>query len=64
MVGRLSDKDLIKILKTNSLLNCPVTPRDVIFANKLFGPDVGALKGKTTRRGPPIVDSPVAVNTL
>ena len=63
MVGRPSDKDLIKILKTNSLLNCPVTPRDVIFANKLFGPDVGALKGKTTWRGPPIVDSPVAVNT-
>ena len=63
MVGRPSDKDLIKILKTNSLPNCPVTPRDVIFANKLFGPDVGALKGKTTRRGPPIVDSPVAVDT-
>ena len=63
MVGRLSQKDLIKILKTNSLPNCPVTPRDVIFANKMFGPDVGALKGKTTRRGPPIVDSPVAVNT-
>ena len=34
----------------------------MIFANKLFGPDVGALKGKTTRRGPPIVDSPVAVD--
>ena len=50
MVGRHpSDKDLIKILKTNSLQNCPVTPRDVIFANKLFGPDVGALKGKTTQ---------------
>ena len=63
MVGRPSDKDLIKILKTSSLPNCPVTPRDVIFANKLFGPDVGALKGKTTRRGPPVVDSPVAVDT-
>ena len=63
MVRRPSDKDLIKILKTSSLPNCPVTPRDVIIANKLFGPDVGALKGKTTRRGPPIVDSPVSVDT-
>ena len=35
----------------------------MIFANKLFGPDVSALKGKTTRRGPPIVDSPMAVDT-
>ena len=24
-----------------------------MVANKLFGPDVGALKGKTTRRNPP-----------
>ena len=63
MVGRPSDKDLIKILRTSSLPNCPVTPRDVIFANKLFGPDVDALKGKTTRRGPPVVDSPVTVDT-
>ena len=62
-VGRPSDKDLIKILKASSLLICPVTPRDVLIANKLFGPDVGALKGKTTRRGPPIVDSPVSVDT-
>ena len=46
MVGRPSDIDLIKILRTSSLPNCPVTRRDVIFANKLFGPDVGALKGK------------------
>ena len=48
-VGHPSDKDLIKILKASSLPNCPVTPRDVLIANKLFGPDVGALKGKTTR---------------
>ena len=63
MVRRPLDKDLIMILKTSSLPNCPVTPRDVIIANKLFGPDIGALKGKTTWRGPPIVDSPVSVDT-
>ena len=62
-VGHPSDKDLIKILKTSSLPNCPITPRDELIANKLFGPNVGALKGKTTRRGPPIVDSPVSVDT-
>ena len=63
MVGRPSDKDLIKILKTNSLPNCPVMPWDVIMANKLFRPNIGAMKGKTTRRGPPIIDSPVSVDT-
>ena len=63
MVGCPSDKDLIKILKASSLPNCPVPPQDVLIANKLFGPDIGALKGKTTRCGQPIVDSPVPVDT-
>ena len=58
----VSDKDFIKILKTSSLPNCPVTPRDILIANELFGPDVGALKGKTTRRAPPIVDSTMSVD--
>ena len=62
MVGRPSDKDLIRILKTSSLLNCPMMPRDILIANELFGPNVGALKGKTTRRAPPIVDSPISVD--
>ena len=53
-------KDFIKILKASSLPNCPVTPWDVITAKKLFGPNIGALKGKTTHRGPPIVDSPIS----
>ena len=57
-----SDKDFIKILKARSLPNSPVTPQDVIIVNKLFGPDIGALKGKTTHHGPPIVDSPVSVD--
>ena len=61
-VGRPSDKGFIQILKESSLPNCPVTPRDVVTANKLFGPDIGALKGKATRRGPPMVDSPVPVD--
>ena len=62
MVGHPLDKDLIKILKASSLPNCRVTPQDVHIANKLCGPDIGALKGKTTRHGPPIVDSSVPVD--
>ena len=62
MAGCPSDKDLIKILNTCSLPNCPVMPRDMLIANKLFGPDIRALKGKTTRQGPPIVDPFVSVD--
>ena len=46
----------------DGLPNSPVTPQDVIIVNKLFGPDIGALKGKTTHHGPPIVDSPISVD--
>ena len=52
-VGCPLDKDFIKILKTSSLPNCPVTPWDVIIADKLFGPNISTLKGKTTCCGPP-----------
>ena len=62
MVGCPSDKDFIRILKTSIVPNCPVTQHAVLIANKLFGPDVGSLKGKTTRRAPPIVDLPVSVD--
>ena len=61
-VGRPSDNDFIRILKESSLPNCQVTLRDVVIANKLFGPHVGALKGKTTCCDPPIVDSLVTVD--
>ena len=29
--------------------NCPVTRSDILAAEEMFGPDAGALKGKTTR---------------
>ena len=39
-------------MENNLIPNCPVTRRDIITAEHIFGPDVGALKGKTTRRRP------------
>ena len=39
-------------MENNLIPNCPVTRRDIIAAEHIFGPDVGALKGKTTRRWP------------
>ena len=32
----------------NGLPNCPIASHDVEMAEIIFGPDVGALKGKTT----------------
>ena len=52
--------DYIKLLDQNGLLICPITSKDVQIAEEIFGPDVGALKGKTTCIRPPIVELPVS----
>lgn len=43
------------IIRQNIIKNCPVTIDDV----KIFGPDIGALKGKTTRSRPAHVNDDI-----
>ena len=46
----------------NAIGNNPVTMKDIVMAEKIFGPDVGNLKGKTTRRNPiPVVDNQIEI---
>ena len=47
--GCPSVADLKTILKMNGIANCPITLDDVNIAEKICGPDVASLKGKTTR---------------
>jgi hypothetical protein len=51
-MGRPSLKSFLKIIDNNLLLNCPITRRDIISAEDIFGPDLGTLKGKTVRQTP------------
>jgi hypothetical protein len=37
---------------TNQVQECPVMPEDARIADKIWGPDVPPLKGKTTRKMP------------
>jgi hypothetical protein len=50
MIGRPTTKEFAKIVEMNLLRNCPVTRNDIMNAEKIFGPDIGSLKGKTVRR--------------
>ena len=38
------------LIRQNIIQDCPVTVEDINIAERIFGPDVGTLKGKTTRR--------------
>jgi Reverse transcriptase (RNA-dependent DNA polymerase) len=55
-LGTPSVKDFKTIIITNSIKNLPVTLEDIKTAEAIYGPDIGALKGKTTRKKPyPVV---------
>ena len=61
-IGCPSVADLKKVLKMNSISNCPVTEEDVQLAEKVFGPDVSSLKGKSVRRQPkPVMSDVISV---
>lgn len=57
LIGRPSMRAYIDIVRRKLLKNCPVNPCDITNAEKLFGPNVGSLKGKTVHRHGEIVQA-------
>ena len=51
-LGSSSVADLKKAISMNAIANLPVSTKDVNLAEKIFGKDLGTLKGKTTRKPP------------
>jgi hypothetical protein len=45
-----SIKDFKWVIRSNQIKNCPVTAQDIDVALKIWGKNIVALKGKTTRR--------------
>jgi hypothetical protein len=62
IVGCPTVENFKHILRHNIIKNCPVTADDVNIAEKMFGGDIGALKGKSTRSRPtPVKDDLVDI---
>jgi hypothetical protein len=51
-LGYPSINDMKAIIWKNAIKNNPVTTEDINIAEKIFGPDVATLKGKTTHHAP------------
>jgi len=51
-LGYPSMKDYKWVIQSNQIKDCPVTVDDVVTAHKIWGKDIAALKGKTTRSTP------------
>ncbi len=54
-LGRPSLRDFITYVQKNRIQNCPITREDIMAAQDIFGPNLGILKGGTTRRRSPQV---------
>ena len=52
LLGFLLDRDLENMVRSNIIVNCPVTFSDVKNTKLIFGPDITSLKGKLVRRKP------------
>ena len=50
-----SMRDFKNMIQLNQIKNCPITIEDVKLYEKIFGPDIYALKGKTVRHKPKVV---------
>ena len=48
-LGYPSDRDLITLIESGNVLNCPYTSKELIRAREVYGPSIGVLKGKTKR---------------
>ena len=50
------------MLKGNVIKNCPITHEDVNNAQKIFGPAISTLKGKSTRMTPkPVINDEISI---
>ena len=60
-MGYPSLKAFLKMIDNNLILNCPITRRDILIAEDVFGVNTSIIKGKTVRRQPGHVREDVAV---
>ena len=49
LLGHPNPRSLIEMINNGSIVNCPVTAKDVARAYKIFGPDLASLRGKTRK---------------
>ncbi len=52
MIGAPTERENQGLVRLNLLKDCPITNSDIVHANKIFGPDLANIRGKTVWRKP------------
>ncbi len=50
MTGHPTDAQFLKLVRNNSIKNCPVKPDHITNAHSIFGPSITGVRGRTTRQ--------------
>ena len=53
-IGTPTPQDFKAMIRMNLIKNAEITTKDIDMAEKAYGPDIGSIKGKTTRQRPNI----------
>ncbi len=54
-IGHPTEREFTKMVRHKMITNCPITAKDIANANKIFGPDLPGMRGKTTQVKPEAV---------
>jgi hypothetical protein len=52
MVGHLTDREFLGMVRSQMISNCDVTPTAIKNANQIFGPNLAGVRGRTIRTAP------------
>ena len=52
MVGHPTDREFLKMVRSGTIVDCPVTPTAVLNSNRIFGPPPEGVRGRTVRTTP------------
>ena len=45
MIGHPTDREFLGVVRSNMIINCPVTESTIHNANRIFGPDLTGVGG-------------------